>query len=209
MTCALYPGLEDPKLWEQLATVASIYSRGRAWLRDELESACNLAVAKACRDWRPDRGMAFRSYATLVAHRECQNAIESDRPRGFRGKGRKGPAVVSLEGMAKAGAGPAADLAADPSPGPSDLAELRDLAAVAAGSLGPDAPVVLRWAGGESSAELAADLGVSRQRVHQKIDRGIGRARGAMAGPTARFLAPGGLRPPARPARAAPAPPAS
>lgn len=180
------PELDDPKLHKQMRAVATIYSRGRPWLREEMASACNFALAKAVADWRPDGGMTFRSYATLIAHHECQEAIRAARPRGFRSKAHRdrdsGPAVLSLEGVAEAGDGSVADFTADPSPGPDALAETRDLAALAAGSLGPDAPIVLRWARGEAAADLAADLGVSRQRIAQKLDRGLGRARKAMGG---------------------------
>jgi RNA polymerase sigma factor (sigma-70 family) len=178
-----HPGLDDPQLWRQLAAVASIYGRGR-WthLRDEFESACNFALAKALDDWRPDGGSSLRSYATLIAHRHCQEVVRSARPKGYRSKAQRGgaPVVASLEGMGEAREMDPAEMIPDNGPGPDHLAERAELAEVGASALGPDAEVIGRWMAGEGVVEIAASLGVSKQRVAQRIDRGIIRARKRM-----------------------------
>jgi DNA-directed RNA polymerase specialized sigma24 family protein len=168
--------VEDRELWRQVETVATLYTANRPHLREEFESACNLAVARAYINWRPGRGATLRTFATFSAHRACRRVLVECRVRGYKNEP-VGPRIRSLDtSITDDGFRLLDDLtAAGPEGDGADLDTRAKVAEVLAAA-GEDAEYVWLFYGvGLTFKEIGARVGRSAQRAQQRARRGMGR----------------------------------
>lgn len=154
---------------------------------DLFQAGC-VGLLGAARAFDPALGYAFATYATRPVLWACRRHLRRERAARVRGSG---AAAVWTRTFTDLGLydGPGSDLqgtldppaAEEPEPayGPDERAAV---VALLAGCTPGEAATLRRWAGldgpATSGRELAAELGVSHQRVYQLIARGVQRLRG-------------------------------
>lgn len=182
--------------------------RGLGVSTGDLVEEGNLGLLRAAERFDPDRGVRFVTYAAWFVRQAMLDAVARDGraappiPDLDRPRGRARPAgVVSLEAPPETGGSGAslAELVADPTaPGadrPSHRRERRRILETGLAFLPEREERVLRLFFGlddgspRTLADIAREMGVSRERVRQVKDRALGRLRDGPHGPRLRELA--------------------
>lgn len=171
--------LADPGLTRARRFLVNRLASRRPDLRDEGESAANYALAVAIRNWKPSGGATFRSYAIQGMKLAISSTLRNSRPRGYReGQDDDRPRFVSLDQDPHNGPSLAEELVADEEPVGADLEQAETLEEILR-EAGRDEDVVRRvfLQPGGTQRNVAREMGVTCQRVNQRLGRGLKRMR--------------------------------